>query len=135
MSELKGIENALKILNDVTPKVYAATVRKGMKASGKVMEAALKAGVMGAGLYSTGNLYNSIKAQGVRTQTMRGQMTVKIVANFYGRFLEFGFLHTGKNGKHVPARPWLIPAMQGAEDAAIAEIEKVIIEEVDKLGK
>lgn len=44
-----------------------------------------------------------------------------------------GFLETGT--AHMPARPWLRPALEESREAALAEAKEVLADEINKLAR
>lgn len=61
----------------------------------------------------------TVKGDGVHGATVIGTVFVPPKA-FWGRFLEFGWV--ARNGRHIPASPWMRPAFDSQKYAAIARV-------------
>lgn len=91
----------------------------------------------------TGNLKRNIKKRSVKKakRISKGlDQAVMVYLNsdaFYGLFYEFGFVHPDRG--HVPAKPWMRPALEATEFAIIQRYQeragKIIDRELEKRGR
>lgn len=125
MSELKGLEEALKKLQSLPDKVHAKIGREGIAESAELIRAAAVRNLEAIGAVDTGELARSVSATKPKVSRKHGEVKSIIQAEFYGRFIEHGFYHV-KSKKHIPARPWMVPALEENE----AEVLKIVSEKV-----
>lgn len=133
MSELQGVEEALKMFKDFPDKVKLSVDRKAMNEASALVAEAAKENLTAVGGIDTGELLESVRASRVRTYARKGTLLSKVSAAFYGKFLEWGFMHTG--GKHIAARPWMARALMENEQKVLDTVGRVIKEATDTVAR
>jgi len=63
----------------------------------------------------------TVKGDGVRGAMVIGTVFVPHSA-YWGRFLEFGWI--ARNGRHIPAMPWMRPAFDSQKHAALVLVQQ-----------
>lgn len=149
MSDVRGIEQLKANFAHVKEDMVKRTARTAVASGARVIRNAAKANAMTLGFRKSGNLIRNIKSfqrrSGAEPGTTvfsvgvvtKGQMTEKAKAKtkrdpFYWRFLEFGWMHSGTT--EIPARPFVGPALQQNQEAAITAMADSVANSLTKYG-
>lgn len=132
MSELKGLEEALKKLSELPTKIHGKIAREALTQASELVRATAFRNLESIGAVDSARLLNSITASKPRTRRALGEVKTMVSAEFYGRFIENGFFNI-RAQKHIPGRPWLVPALQESEAAIIKIVEQKVREVVSKV--
>lgn len=129
---IEGLQALMDKLRELPANVQKSVLRTAIfRGSQAVRDVAIR-NLEANGSVNTGDLRRSIKAR--RSRGTPTEVVAKVdVGEFYGRFVEKGFLHKG--GKHIPAKPFLVPALKETEKDVIDIVLKGIEAELLKRFK
>lgn len=132
MSELHGLDDALKVLKTLPEKINGKIGRAALKPGADLVAQAAKQNVASMDVIDTTQLLKSIEVWKSKTSYSRGEVRIEINSNWYGIFAEKGFYHKW-SGVHHPARPFLSSALKSSEEQIIGYVGRVIVDEIGKL--
>lgn len=142
LAELKA--KLAKLPVDLEKKV----LRKGVTAAARVILRQALANARAKFQARSGLLFRSFGISVRRRKDGKGVSAVVGIRGdaFYARFLEKGWRAIGRGkgrraqlrrgsiqGKRIPGRPFMEPALEAKADEAVREMEKAIVEYIDKL--
>jgi HK97 gp10 family phage protein len=120
-----GVEDVVRKLQSLTPKLQAQALRKATREGAKVIQREAKA----LAPVQTGALRDSIKVKAGKRKKGRISTLIQVGQGdfkgdtFYGAMVEYGT-------RRMPARPFMTPAYESkgnaAKNVAVAEIERAL---------
>lgn len=148
MTEITGLDQLKANFAQVKDDMIKRTARTAVAAGARVIRNAAKTNALAHGFRKSGLLIRSIKSFQRRKGVDLGTtvFSVGIPAGkgspFYWRFLEFGWNHTGTahrkqadNITPIPARPFIQPALQQNQEAAVQAMADSVAKSLEKYGR
>lgn len=148
MTEVTGLDQLKANFAQVKDDMIKRTARTAVAAGARVIRNAEKTNALAHGFRKSGLLIRSIKSFQRRSGVEPGTtvFSIGIPTNkdgpFYWRFLEFGWNHTGtayrkqaKTITPIPARPFLAPALQQNQEAAVRAMADSVAKSLEKYGR
>lgn len=129
---IEGLQPLMERLKQLPANVQKGVLRTAIfRGSQAVRDIAVR-NLEANGSVNTGDLRRSIKAR--RSRGTPTEVVAKVdVGEFYGRFVEKGFLH--EEAGHIAAKPFLVPALKEAEKELVDIVLKGIEAELLKRFK
>lgn len=150
MTEITGLDQLKANFAQVKDDMIKRTARTAVAAGARVIRNAAKTNALAHGFRKSGLLIRSIKSFQRRSGVDPGTTVFSIGIPgrgkknhpFYWRFLEFGWNHTGtayrkqaKTITPIPARPFLAPALQQNQEAAVRAMADSVAKSLEKYGR
>lgn len=140
--ELKGMKELDEALSGLAEDLQRKALQQAARAGAKVVQDEAKA--TGAFRDRTGTLRKSLVLKLDSAAKKWGQFRYKVGASaegYYGYFIEKGYMATGPkkagksnkkgNARHVPASPFLRPALEDNIDKITEAIKKKLAQRID----
>lgn len=114
--EVKGLEELTKKLNQLPVEIERDVLVSALRLSANQVKKLAQAKVP----IGTGALRDSIRIRAPRRKEHFVQKVLVTVGKYYGKFIESGWMHVGD--KHIPARPFMRPAIDEHEKQFIDSV-------------